>query len=37
VHIDRAHNRVDVDTEQDITPLLALIATEGYPTTAAAA
>jgi len=36
-HIDRAHNLVDVDTEKDITPLLALIATEGYPTTHATA
>jgi len=37
VHIDRANNRVDVDTNKDISPLLALIATEGYPTTHAAA
>jgi aspartate kinase len=29
VHIDRAHNRVNVDTDKDITPLLALIATVG--------
>jgi copper chaperone len=32
VHIDRAHNHVNVDTDKDITPLLALIATGALST-----